>query len=166
MLQLLCKTRWKVKPHFADARAEAQDLKALAGLPHEAVLVIGDAALVLAAQEVYPYRYDLGEEWKTRTGLPFVFAIWAARRSADADAVGRVHSSLLASREWGLEHLDDIALEAATNTAIPATACREYLGGLDYGLSANHKQGLGAFLVEAAYNGLVPDINIELTLVA
>src|SRR4029077_4893363 len=86
LLELLCREVWKVTPKFAEARAEAQDLEALAALPHEAVLVIGDAALTLAARGTYPHRYDLGTEWKAWSGLPFVFAVWAARRSPDAAA--------------------------------------------------------------------------------
>src|SRR5919197_3583414 len=102
LLELLCRDVWKIRPKFAEARAEAQDLEALGALPHEAVLVIGDAALKLAATGTYPHRHDLGEEWKTWTGMPFVFAVWAARRSADPAAVQRGHRSLLVSRAWGL----------------------------------------------------------------
>ena len=50
LLELLCRHRWRVTPRFATARAEATDLEALAGLPHDAVLVIGDAALLLSAR--------------------------------------------------------------------------------------------------------------------
>src|SRR5439155_562110 len=87
LLELLCREVWHIRPKFAEARAEAQDLDALAALPHEAVLVIGDAALKLAAAGTYPHRYDLGDEWKRWTGKPFVFAVWAARRAADRAAV-------------------------------------------------------------------------------
>ncbi|HJX86785.1 MAG TPA: menaquinone biosynthesis protein, partial [Gemmatimonadales bacterium] len=82
LLELLCRHRWKVAPRFATVRAEAMDLEGLAGLPHDAVLVIGDAALLLTARGDYPIKLDLGAEWHTWTGLPFVFAVWAARRSA------------------------------------------------------------------------------------
>src|SRR5256885_1746083 len=119
---------WKIKPKFAEARAEAPDLEALAALPHEAVLVIGDAALKLAAAGTYTHRYDLGEEWKRWTGLPFVFAVWAARRIASPAAVQRGHRALLASRAWGLAHLDELAAEASRKTAVPVPTCREYLG--------------------------------------
>ena len=166
LLELLCASRWGIAPKFADARAEAQDLQALAQLPHEAVLVIGDAALVLAAQQRYPHRYDLGEEWKQKTGLPFVFAVWAARRSTDVEAVKRVHERLLASRAWGLAHLDEIAAGVAGQTGIALDSCREYLGGLDYALTETHQHGLGAFLMEIAYKRIVPDLDIRLTLVA
>src|SRR2546425_4687524 len=92
LLELLCADVWHVRPRFAQARAEATDLDALHALPHDGVLVIGDAALLLAARHAYPHRYDLGEEWKRWTGLPFVFAGWAARRAADPGAVRRGHA--------------------------------------------------------------------------
>jgi len=157
LLDLLCRHRWKVQPRFATARAEATDLAALAGLPHEAVLVIGDAALLLAAQSVYPVRVDLGLEWKRWTELPFVFAVWAARREAPAAAAGAVHRRLLESRAWGLEHLDLLSREAAGATGVPEPVCREYLGGLDYALSYRHLAGLTDFFRRLAQDSLVPD---------
>jgi len=156
----------KVKPKFAEARAEAQDLEALAALPHEAVLVIGDAALTLAAHGTYPHRYDLGAEWKTWTGLPFVFAVWAARRSADRDAVRRGHEALLVSRAWGLAHLDELAADAARATGVPLDACREYLGGLDYAFTYKHLAGLTDFFRRLAADGIVPDGSLQFLQVA
>jgi len=146
LLELLCRNVWKIKPRFAEARAEAQDLDALAALPHEAVLVIGDAALQLAAAGKYPHRYDLGEEWKRWTGQPFVFAVWAARRAADPAAVRRGHTVLLDARAWGLAHLDDLAADAARTTGVPVGMCREYLAGLDYAFSDQHRTALNDFL--------------------
>ena len=146
LLELLCGDVWKIKPRFAEARAEAQDLDALAALPHEAVLVIGDAALALAARGTYPYRYDLGEEWKRWTGEPFVFAVWAAQRSAASASIHLVHNALLASRAWGLAHLDDLAAVAARKTGVAFGTCREYLGGLDYAFSDPHRTALTDFL--------------------
>src|SRR5262249_39787625 len=128
LLDLLCRHRWGVRPHVATARAELSDLESLAGLPHEAVLVIGDAALMLAAQKRYPVRRDLGAEWHAWTGLPFVFAVWAARREARQEAVQEVHRRLLESRAWGLAHLDELAAEAAQATGVSEATCREYLG--------------------------------------
>jgi chorismate dehydratase len=149
LLELLCREVWHVKPKFAEARAEAQDLSALSALPHEAVLVIGDAALKLAAAGTYAHRYDLGVEWKRWTGKPFVFAVWAARRAADPAAVQRGHQSLLASRTWGLAHLDEIARETARVTELPVATCREYLSGLDYAFTDKHRAALSDFLRRA-----------------
>lgn len=166
LLTLLCRKVWNVAPNFVEARAEAQDLDALAALPHDAVLVIGDAALALAARATYPHRYDLGEEWKRWTGLPFVFAVWAARRSADPATVGLCHAALLASRAWGLAHLDDLAADAARVTGVPVTACREYLGGLDYAFTHKHLAGLTHFFRRLAAEGLVPEGSLQFLQVA
>jgi chorismate dehydratase len=157
LLQLLCRHRWRVSPRFATVRAEAADLAALGGLPHEAVLVIGDAALLLASRHQYPYRVDLGAAWKEWTGLPFVFAVWAARRSAPRPEVQGVLERLLQSRSWGLGNLPFLSREAATATGVPEAVCRDYLAGLDYALSYRHLAGLTDFFRRLAQDGLVPD---------
>src|SRR6185295_10055486 len=157
LLELLCRHRWGITPNFATARAEAPDLTTLAALPHEAVLVIGDAALHLSGQATYPVRADLGTEWKEWTGLPFVFAVWAARREVPAAAVRVLHQRLLESRDWGLAHLDLLAAAAAANTGVAEAVCRAYLGDLDYALSYRHLAGLTDFFRRLAQEGLVPD---------
>jgi chorismate dehydratase len=157
LLELLCRHRFRVRPRFATVRAESSDLEALRGFPHEAVLVIGDAALLLASEGRYPYVVDLGTAWKEWTGLPFVFAVWAARREADHGAVQAIHRALLASRTWGLAHLDELAEAASANTGIAPAVCRAYLGDLDYALSYRHLAGLTDFFRRLAQDGTVPD---------
>jgi chorismate dehydratase len=157
LLELLCRHVWGIRPHLAQARAEAADLDALAGLPHDAVLVIGDPALLLADRHAYPHRCDLGAEWKRWTGLPFVFAVWAARRATAPGPVRAVHASLIASRDWGLAHLDELAEAAARASGVGPAACRAYLGGLDYALTGRHLAGLTDFFRRLAADGLAPD---------
>jgi chorismate dehydratase len=178
LLELLCRDVWKITPKFVEARAEATDLDGLAALPHDAVLVIGDPALLLATRRAharrradarrydYAWRYDLGEEWKRWTGLPFVFAVWAARRTADPAAARRSHEGLLASRAWGLAHLGVLADAAAAATGVPASECREYFAGLDYALSDRHLAGLTDFFRRLAAEGLVPDGSLRFLQVA
>src|SRR5574341_1364842 len=132
LLELLCRDVWRIQPRCVQVRAEVSDLDSLPGLPHEAVLVIGDPALLLGNRGTYRYFMDLGQEWKRWRGLPFVFAVWAARRSTDQADVRRGHEALLASRDWGLAHLDELAVAAAAATGVAAPSCREYLAGLDY----------------------------------
>ena len=52
--------------------------------PFDAVLLIGDPALA-AARSSWE-RDDLGELWKERTGLPFVFAAWVGRQGLSSRA--------------------------------------------------------------------------------
>ena len=157
LLELLCRHRWRIRPKFATVRAESGDLTALEHFPHEAVLVIGDACLVLADQGRYPYMTDLGLAWKEWTGLPFVFAVWAARRDADQAAIAKVHEGLLESRRWGLAHLDLLAEAAAQATGIPVRTTRDYFDDLDYALSYRHLAGLTDFFRRLAQDGMVPD---------
>jgi chorismate dehydratase len=157
LLELLCRHRWNVAPKFATVRAEPSDLDALTHFPHDAVLVIGDAALLLAARGHYPVEVDLGAAWRDWTGLPFVFAVWAARRSADQPKAREVHGRLLESRAWGLANLDLLADQAWATTGIPRAVCRDYLGDLDYGFSYRHLAGLTDFFRRLAADGLVPD---------
>jgi chorismate dehydratase len=157
LLDLLARERWGVRSHTEAARTEPGDLTALARTPHDAVLVIGDGALLLRAAGAYPFAVDLGEAWKTWTGLPFVFAVWAARREADRAPVRRVHQALLDSRAWGLGHIPELAEQAARVADVDAGNCVEYLSGLDYGLSYYHLAGLTHFLGRLAGLGVVPD---------
>ncbi len=166
LLELLCRDVWRVSPQLVEARTEAQDLAELESLPHEAVLVIGDAALLLSAGGRYPRRYDLGEEWKRWTGLPFVFAVWAARREAPTAQVATVHGALLAAREWGLAHLEVLAAEASRSTGIPLAQCAAYLSGLDYALTYGHLEGLTSFFRRLATHGVVPDGTLRFLAVA
>jgi len=157
LLELLCRHRWDIRPRFATVRAEPQDLAALDRMPHEAVLVIGDAALQLQSSGRYPVVHDLGVEWKAWTGLPFVFAVWPARREAPPRVVREVHETLIESRGWGLNHLDDLARDAAQETGIDEGTCRAYLGDLDYALGDRHLEGLTDFFRRLVRDGAVPD---------
>ena len=157
LLEELALGRWGVKLDLTPAPTEPGDLARLAATDHDAVLVIGDAALLLRAQGSYPHVLDLGEEWKRWTGLPFVFAVWAARRGVDRTAVRDVHRALLASRKWGLANLPALAEQAARATDVDQGDCAEYLAGLDYSLSYRHLAGLTDFLRRLAGRGVIPD---------
>ncbi|HWO90303.1 MAG TPA: menaquinone biosynthesis protein [Gemmatimonadales bacterium] len=161
LLGLLAADHWNVRLDLAPAPAEPHDLARLQRTAHEAVLVIGDAALLLRAHGSYRHIVDLGEAWKRWTGLPFVFALWAARRDADPAAVRAVHRALLASRRWGLANLGILADQAARQTGVDEGDCAEYLAGLDYGLSYRHQAGLTDFLRRLAARGAIPDGSLD-----
>jgi len=160
LLELLFEHVWNAQPLFVPGDAEVSDLGRLDAEDHDARLVIGDAALLLGSAGVssgYPYAYDLGEMWKNWTGLPFVFAVWVARRDIPVEAALRVHSSLIASRNWGLENLATLAGQAASATGVDIDICSEYLIGLDYGLSYPHLAGLTEFYRRLVERGRVPN---------
>ncbi len=170
LLELLFDHVWDARPTFVPADAEITDIARFTPDDHDARLVIGDAALRLGAHlqdhrdrdELldrlgYRYAYDLGAEWKSWTDLPFVFAVWVAQRAADTRAALDVHASLIASRNWGLEHLEPLAAQAALATGVARSACLTYLSGLDYGLSYGHLAGLTEFYRRLVAAGRVPN---------
>ena len=132
--------------------------------------MIGDAALHLWTRlrspddykphpslSAYRYAYDLGSEWKNWTDLPFVFAVWVAQRTTPvADALA-VHANLIESRDWGVEHLEILAAQAAVATGVQKHDCLEYLSGLDYRLSYDHLAGLTEFFRRLVAAGKVPN---------
>ncbi len=150
LLRLLFLERWGVTPILVPADAESADIAHFAGEPHDARLVIGDAALLLSSgtssvSRAYPYHVDLGLEWKEWTGLPFVFAVWVAQRSIPVAESLRVHAGLIASRDWGVANLPILAAQAAQATGVPRDICELYFSGLDYRLSLPHLRGLTEF---------------------
>jgi chorismate dehydratase len=157
LLALLFRHLWRCQPSFAPGDAELSDVAALSTPDHDARLVIGDAALHISSRRSpnYEYHYDLGEQWKLWTGLPFVFAVWVCQRSAAAASALATHGALLASREWGLANLDILAREAAENSGLPERICHDYLDGLDYGLSSSHQAGLRDFFRRLALDGVI-----------
>ena len=165
LLDLLFADVWRARPAFVPADAEIADLAAggaSGASPHEARLIIGDAALLLSSgmsefAAEYPYTYDLGEEWKRWTGLPFVFAVWVAQRATPVRAALGVHAALIESRNWGLAHLAALAEQASAATGVTVATAVEYLSGLDYGLRYEHLAGLTTFFGKLAAVGQVPD---------
>ena len=64
----------------------------------DAKLLIGDAALRSAFEDPTPH-YDLGKLWLDRTGLPMVFAVWAAPEPvADGPRGARARARRLGAR--------------------------------------------------------------------
>ena len=166
LLELLFENVWHARPEFAPGDAELTDVGKFGDESHDARLVIGDAALVLGTQhprpqnpgsKPYQFVYDLGAEWKRWTGLPFVFAVWVAQRTTSVDRTLSVHATLIESRSWGLKHLDQLAERAAHSSGVDTGTCREYLSGLDYGLSYPHLAGLPNFFNRLVEVGRVPD---------
>jgi len=115
-------------------------------------LVIGDAGF--SAADRYPHVYDLGREWATLTGLPFVYAAWVGRPGA----VGPEEIALLReSLRAGLDHRTEIARGWAEGHDLDPAICDSYLHhNIRYVLGAEELSGAAAFIQRAAAAGLFP----------
>jgi predicted solute-binding protein len=91
-------------------------------------------ALVLIGDQAIDFResndaavVDLGTLWKERTGLPFVFAVWVARRDC-AVGLDDLANFFGAVRDDGLAHLEEIiAAEPPERREFARTYLTEYL---------------------------------------
>lgn len=118
----------------------------------DAALLIGDPALTFDGGALKVY--DLASEWKKFTGLPFVFAVWAGHEDA---GLGQFCEDFTASRDYGLQHIDDIAQEYAPKLNLPPEAVKVYLEeNIDYSLDEENRRGLQLFYRLAHEIGIVP----------
>lgn len=99
----------------------------------DAAFLIGDPALLaLEAREAIEAEagpcqwFDIAQEWTTRTGLPWVAAVWAVRSEAVASAVTLI-DDLNQSRVHGLEHVEELVAEWTPRIAIPPATIHDYL---------------------------------------
>lgn len=125
----------------------------------DACLLIGDPAL-----QVDRLRYhtlDLAEEWIRFTGKPFVFAFWAMRESALAEADPHLDLAMIfrESRDLGLEpeRIGAIAREWAPRIQISEAEVKSYLtNNIHYELSPECLKGLDLFYRYAAEIAVLP----------
>jgi chorismate dehydratase len=132
-------------------------------LEADAAVLIGDAAL--RATHSAPGRglavHDLGQAWRDWSGLPMVFAVWAARRSyaeANPVLVKEVHAAFVRSRDDALAHVDWVAGTAARWEVFDAATLATYFRTLDFSLGPRQVEGLREFARRAAAAGVVPDL--------
>ena len=110
----------------------------------EAKLLIGDAALRSAFEDPTPH-YDLGRLWLEKTGLPMVFAVWAAPEPV-ADGVAELEHSLVASVRLARSEPDVLAHEASKRYGYPAGYLARYFEKLRYSFGPRERAGLYTFL--------------------
>lgn len=125
----------------------------------DAALVIGDAALKERWRDGFDHVWDLGEMWRARTGLPFVFALWAVRKSfaeARPERVRAVLEEFRRSRREGERSMRDILPEASARLGIQPDACRRYYESLHYSLDSLQIRGLERFFAGLRREGLLP----------
>jgi chorismate dehydratase len=110
----------------------------------EAKLLIGDAALKSAFEDPTPH-HDLGRLWLERTGLPMVFAVWAAPEPAHPGLV-ELEDALVESVHAARAAPEQLAYESADRYGYPAGFLARYFEKLRYRFGPRERAGLYTFL--------------------
>jgi len=110
----------------------------------DAALIIGDPALRLDPGRL-PYEvHDLGGEWVEMTGLPMVFAVWAARKGV---ATREVVEAFRESCRYGLEQIEELVTAESARLGFAPTMVRHYLTRhIVHELGPREYEGMDLFL--------------------
>jgi chorismate dehydratase len=114
------------------------------GEPADATLLIGDAALESAFQDPTPH-HDLGRLWQERTGLPMVFAVWAALEPL-AEGLAELEEALVESVQLARAEPERLAYEASERYGYPPGFLARYFEKLRYSFGPRERAGLYTFL--------------------
>lgn len=155
LTRIMCRRRFGIAPTFV---RHSPDLPSMLAT-NDAALVIGDPALfcdlesAAAAVGAPIEKIDLGALWTTMTGLPFVWAFWAGRKTvATADVVRQLQSA----RDLGLARSDALADRYVSATPEWQPLARRYLREhIQFGLTPRMLEGLAAYYREAADVGVI-----------
>jgi chorismate dehydratase len=135
-------------------RVECVDLASRPREQHMSMLLIGDK-VVCDEPQGYPHQLDLGQAWKEMTGLPFVFAVWMARRNARLGALPQV---LREARRQGEQHVQELIERHALPIGWSREAAAEYLQRLlHFSIGPMQLDAIRLFHACAAEEGLIPN---------
>jgi chorismate dehydratase len=107
------------------------------------------AVTVVGASGPSPLRvYDLGEIWFRRTKLPFVFALWIARRelrTRDPELLARFTRDLDTAKAIAVKGLETLARESPLRGVLREEEIVSYWKGISYDFGEDHRKGLELF---------------------
>ncbi|CAN5797575.1 menaquinone biosynthesis protein [soil metagenome] len=149
LLKILLQLRWKASARFVWFDQRVDDPFAAGA---SAALFIGDVALQPDLYTALPVRLDLGTEWTDHSELPFAFAVWQAV-GGSTPALRELHSTLIASRSYGLKHRQALAERHQHRFGMPPHTLAEYWDGLRYDLNPAMMKGLELFYRQAVEIG-------------
>lgn len=142
LLQILLEKKYGVKAQFERMHAGVNDYSRF-----DAILLIGDKALTANKLGLPGYElvYDLAKEWYDWQKLPFVFAVWAHKKSLSPEKVNDLHDIIAQALEKGENRLDTIGNEHGHTIALTKSETREFLAGFNYRLGEREKEAMNIF---------------------
>jgi len=117
LVKILANEYWKIYPKWLNSsNGYENNIK-----NNDAGIIIGDRAFNLESE--FKFIYDLGEEWKKFTKLPFVFAVWASNKKLDPLFISELNKAL----NFGINDYNKLDLNLFKNLKISTFDLKNYL---------------------------------------
>ncbi len=137
LARILAKYYWQINPEWHLAADHFDPLKMN---DDDAAVLIGDKVFQVEGQ--FPFQFDLANEWKLMTGLPFVFAVWVANKNVDLNFIKQFDMAL----NDGVQRIPSIISERNENH-LAIKDIEEYLTkNISFNLTDEKRQAITLFL--------------------
>ena len=141
LLKWLMKEFWNIHPEMVQATDDSYRKKIQGTV---AGLVIGDRAF--EQRKISTFIYDLASEWRSITGMPFVFAAWISKQPLPTSFIQKFNEA----NAIGLSHIDEIV----TSLQFELYDLKKYYSlHLSYKFDDRKRKGMELFL-QYIRNGL------------
>ena len=142
LLKVLLEKKHGVKSIFERLHSGVNDYST-----YDAVLLIGDQALHhnKVGLDGFELVFDLAAEWYNWQRLPFVFAVWATRKSLGEATRQELKEILTVSVEKAEENFLAIAGNYGRSIGLTDLETREYLQGFSYRLGEREREAMNTF---------------------
>ena len=136
----------------------------------DAAILIGDPALLALEERTNRWErsgeelvyHDMAEEWRARTGLAFVSAVWGIAPAVGSLLDESVADDFIRSRDHGLENIDSLVAEWSARFPISEHTIRTYLtANIHYVLDEECVEGMRGFFRMAAKYGVLPPYTVD-----
>ncbi len=147
LIQIILRRFYGLQPRYRTSPPRLADMLE----SEDAALIIGDPAMLIDRAKLQVY--DMAEEWRKHTGLPFVFAFWAVRGDSKI-GVGDV--DFAAAKREGLANAETLATMYGDSLGLPYHELLTYMReNISYDLDDESLRGLQLYYEMAAECGLI-----------
>lgn len=136
LTKILCRKLWNIAPTFIQSQPDYE--KQLGG--KLAGVIIGDRALLYRHR--FKYSYDLSEEWKKLTGLPFVFATWTSTIDLEESFLSEFNRSI----SEGMKLIELISQKEASSDFTKEQIKNYLTHSIDYRFDNRKQEAMELFL--------------------
>lgn len=142
LLRVLLEKKYGVKADFVRMHAGINDYSKF-----DAVLLIGDEALRRKKTGLNGFElvFDLAAEWYDWQKLPFVFAVWAMKKSLPEASKSELKNILSRSLEQSEENFAAVGDMHGKQLGLTTEETVDYLAGFNYKLGEREREAMAKF---------------------